>query len=71
MLILISLWLPNLICSMAKALNGQNSSKQNFHPPPFPDFNAIWKTLLQLLPVLLFTPSHFFISSDPTPAVIA
>ena len=47
------------ICNMAKALNGQNFSKQNFQPLS-PSFNAIWKTLLQLLLVLLFTPSLFY-----------
>ena len=31
-LILINWWLMNLIFSMTKAMNGQNSSKQNFHP---------------------------------------
>ena len=45
-------------CYMAKVLNGQNSSKQNFQPLS-PPFNAIWKTLPQLLLVLLFTPSLF------------
>ena len=59
MLILITQWLQNLICNMAKALNGQNFSKQNFQPLS-PSFNAIWKTLLQLLLVLLFTPSLFY-----------
>ena len=58
MLILISQWLLSLICSMPKALNGQNSSKQNSQPP-FPPFHAIWKTLLQLLLVFLFTISLF------------
>ena len=59
MLILITQWLQNLICNMAKALNGQNFSKQNFQPLS-PSFNAIWKTLLQLLLLLLFTPSLFY-----------
>ena len=58
MLILISQWLLDLIFSMTKALNGQNSSKQNFQPS-FPPFSAIWKTLLHLLLVFLFTPSLF------------
>ena len=57
-LILISQWLLNLICSMKKALNGQNSSKQNSEPPSH-RFNAIWKTLAQLLLVFRFTPSLF------------
>ena len=56
-LILISPWLLNVIFSMIKALlNGQNLSKQNFQ-----HFNAIWKTLLQLLFAFLFTPSLFLI----------
>ena len=59
MLILITQWLQNLICNMAKALNGQNFSKQNFQPLS-PSFSAIWKTLLQLLLLLLFTPSLFY-----------
>ena len=46
MLLLICRWLLNLICSMKKALNGQNSFKQNPQPPS-PAFNATWKTLLQ------------------------
>ena len=32
MLIFINHWLLNLICNMAKAMNGQNSYKQNFQP---------------------------------------
>ena len=51
MLTLISRGLLNLICMMAKALNDQNSSKQNFQTTS-PPFNAIWKTFLQLLLVL-------------------
>ena len=75
MLILISRWLLKLICSMTKALNGQNSSKQNVQTP-YPPFNAIWKTLLQLFLFFLFTPSLFRFKlykflSDPTPVVIA
>ena len=58
MLILISRGLLNLICTMTKAFNDQNSSKQNSQTPS-PSFNAIWKTLLQLLLVFLFTPSLF------------
>ena len=58
MLILFSRQLLNLICSMTNALDGQNSSKQNSQPPS-PHFNAIWKTLPQLLLVFLFTPSLF------------
>ena len=53
MLILISRWLPNLMCSMRKALNSQNSQ------PSSPLFNAVWKTLPQLLIVFLFTTSLF------------
>ena len=45
-------------CSMTKALNSQNSSKQNFQPHS-PPFSAIWKTLLQLLLVFLFIPFLF------------
>ena len=52
MLILINQRLLNLICSMKKVMNGQNSSKTT-------PFNVIWKTLLQLLLVFLFTPSFF------------
>ena len=51
MLILISQGLLILICSMTKALNDQNSSKQNSQTLS-PPFNATWKTLLQLLLVL-------------------
>ena len=58
--IFINRWLLNLIFSMTKALNGQNSSKQGSQPPS-PPFNAIWKTLLQLLLAFLFTP-YLFIS---------
>ena len=58
MQILISQWLLNLICSMKKALNGQNSSKQNSEPPSH-RFYAIWKTLPQLLLVFLFTSFLF------------
>ena len=58
MLILITQWLQNLICYMTKALNGQNFSKQFFQFLS-PSFNAICKTLLQLLLVLRFTPSLF------------
>ena len=43
---------------MPQELNGPNSSKQNSQPPS-PPFSAIWKTLLQLLLVFLFTPSLF------------
>ena len=45
---------------MPQELNGPNSSKQSSQPPS-PPFSAIWETLLQLLLVLLFTPSllHF------------
>ena len=56
MLILVNRSLLNLICSMTKAGNGRNSPEQNFHPP-YSD--ALWKTLLQLLLVFLFTPSLF------------
>ena len=59
MLILINWWLLNLIFSMTKALNGQSSSKQNFHPPLSTHFNTFWKTLLQSLVVFLVTPSLF------------
>ena len=48
MVILISRRLVNFICSMTKALNEQNSSKQNSQTPSLP-FTAICKTLLQLL----------------------
>ena len=48
MLILISRRLVSFICSMTKALNEQNSSKQNSQTPSLP-FTAICKTLLQLL----------------------
>ena len=58
MLILISPQLLNLICSMTNVLECQNSSKQNSQPPS-PSFNAIWKTLPQVLLVFLFTPSLF------------
>ena len=58
MLILISPQLLNLICSMENVLDGQNSSKQNSQTPS-PPFNAIWKTLPQLLLVFLFTSSLF------------
>ena len=58
--IFINRCLLNLIFSMTKALNGQNSSKQGSQPPS-PPFNANWKTLLQLLLVFLFTP-YLFIS---------
>ena len=51
MLILISRQLLNLICSMKKALNDQNSSQQTFQTPSRP-FNIIWKTLLKLLLIL-------------------
>ena len=57
-LILISRQLLNLICSITKALNGQNSSKQNSQTPT-PHFNAIWKTLPQLSLVFLLTSSIF------------
>ena len=50
MLTLISWWLLNLICSLAKEFNDQD---------PSPTLNAIWKTILQLLLVFLFTPSLF------------
>ena len=43
---------------MPQELNGPNSSKQNSQPRS-PPFSAIWKTLLQLLLVFLFTPSLF------------
>ena len=43
---------------MAKALNGQYSSKQHSQPPS-PPFNAICKTLPQLLLAFLFIPSLF------------
>ena len=59
MLILISRWLLNLICSMVKVLNGQNSSKENSQPPS-PPFDATWETQLQLLLVFLFNPSFFY-----------
>ena len=58
MLILISRWLMNLICSMKKLLNVQNSFKENSQPPT-PPFSAIWKTLLQLSLILLFIFSLF------------
>ena len=57
--ILINRWLLNLIFSMTKALSRQSSSKQNFQLPSSPLFNAIWKALLQILLVLLFSPSLF------------
>ena len=77
MLILINQWLLNLIVSMTKTLNGQNSSSQNFYPtfPPFPPFKAISKTwhnqcmFSSLIPSFLF--QTFQISSDPTPVVIS
>ena len=64
MLILINQWLLNLIVSMTKTLNGQNSSSQNFYPtfPPFPPFKAISKNLTQSMHVFLFNP-FFFISN--------
>ena len=43
---------------MKQALNDQNSSNQNSQPPS-PPFNAIWKTLPQLLLAFLFTLSLF------------
>ena len=58
MLILISWWLLNLICSITQALNGHNSSKQNSQPSS-PPVNVIWETLFQLLLVFVFTPSLF------------
>ena len=68
MLILVKKWLLQLIFSMAKELNGQNSSKQNllFLPTPLPSapFNAPWKTLLQLLLVFHFSPSLFQFSTS-------
>ena len=51
MLNLISPGLLNLIFSMKKALNDQNSSKQNSQTLS-PPFNAIWKTPLHLLLIL-------------------
>ena len=45
MLTFINRCLLNVVFSMTKALNGQNSPKQNFHSP---HFIAIWKTLLPL-----------------------
>ena len=59
MLVLIDLWLLNLTFSMTKAMNNENSSKKNFHPPLFSPLNALGKTLLQLLFVFHFTPSLF------------
>ena len=59
MLILINRWLPNLILSMTKALNSQNSSKQNFHPSPLHLSILFEKSLLELLLAFYFTPFLF------------
>ena len=59
MLILINPWLLNLIFKMAKIMNCQNSSKQNFQPPSSAPFKAFWETLLQVLVIFCFTPSIF------------
>ena len=67
MLILINRVLLNCICIMTKAFNDQNSSKQ-ISQTPFPPFNAIWKTLIQLLLVLtllLNVTPHQKIASCP------
>ena len=56
MLILINQCLLNVVFSMSKALNVQNSCKQNSLSPPF---NVIWKTLFVLMLVLLFFPIPF------------
>ena len=55
-------WLLNLIFSMRKALNGQNSSTNNFHPASSPLFNVVWKPCFSyyLFPTLL---PPFFISN--------
>ena len=61
-LILINPWLLNLIFSLRKALNGKiHSIKILNHraPPPSLPFNAIFKTLLQLLLVFLFIPYNY------------
>lgn len=61
-LILINPWLLNLIFSLRKALNGKIHSIKilNHHaPPPSLPFNAIFKTLLQLLLVFLFIPYNY------------
>ena len=53
--------------------------QEKFPPTPlasiFPPFDAIWKTLLELVLVFLFTPSLFsfetlYFFSDPTPVAI-
>ena len=61
-LILINPSLLNLIFTLRKTLNGKIHSIKilNHHtpPPPLP-FNAIFKTLLQLLLVFLFIPYNY------------
>lgn len=61
-LVLINQCVLNIIFSMAKALNGQNSSKQNLQDPSR-TFKAIGKTLLKLLSVFLFFSSLLFVSN--------
>ena len=62
-LILINQWLLNLIFGMRKAMNVQNSSKQNFHPPPPLHFSMLFGTSCfnYCLVSSLFPP--FFISN--------
>ena len=62
-LILINQWLLNLIFGMRKAMNVQNSSKQNFHPPPPLHFSMLFGTSYfnYCLVSSLFPP--FFISN--------
>ena len=59
MLILINQYLLNVVFSMAKALNSQNSPRAEFSFPP--TFSAIWKTLLLLMLVLVFFSFFFWL----------